>query len=428
MTQGFTYQQTIEWLYNATPQFQRIGAAAYKPGIQTAITLSEAFGNPHRAYPSVHVAGTNGKGSTCHTLAAILQSQGYKVGLYTSPHLVDFRERIRINGEMIPKEKVVEFVDKYRQMNLGISPSFFELTTIMAFDWFATQKVDIAIIETGLGGRLDTTNIITPVVCAITNISKDHTAQLGNTLAEIASEKAGIIKPGVPVVVGNDSGDGVSDIFVRKSNECGSDLILAGKRLLTHRCNENDIEYSDAVFGNFHGELAGDCQPENTSTVLCIIEQLQKKGFVVTAEAVAKGFASVTSLTGLAGRWMKVSSHPDVICDTGHNAGGWEWLAPKLDSFGETLSMVIGFVGDKDISAIVDKLPKKARYFLTQPSVPRALPADSLKQKIIDTGIEATCYPTVCAAFAAAKKATPEEGTIFIGGSNFIVGDYLAGC
>lgn len=424
-----TYPQTIEYLYNATPMFQNIGAAAYKPGLETAIKLAKAFGNPQNAFYSIHVAGTNGKGSTCHTLAAILQAQGYKVGLYTSPHLIDFRERIKVNGQLIPEDAVISFVSRYRSLNLDLQPSFFELTTVMAFDWFKQCGCDICVIESGLGGRLDTTNIINPLLSVITNISFDHKAQLGNTLKAIATEKAGIIKPGIPVVIGNADGEGVKETFGDTAKAKGSPISFSNELNLIEVTGRTAdfISYSSKQYGHFEGALTGDCQPENSATVINAVNHLVKLGIKIDRCAVHKGFAQVIALTGLMGRWQKVASEPTIICDTGHNSGGWAYLAPRLDGFGNKLHIVIGFVNDKDVSAILEMLPKNAHLYFTQASVQRALPVDVLVAKAIEHGLYGAAYSTVSEAVYAAKQNAAPDDTIFVGGSTFIVADLLSG-
>lgn len=435
------YQQTVEWLYNATPMFQRVGAAAYKPGLDTAIQLANAFGNPHLRFPSIHVAGTNGKGSTCHTLASVLQSAGYKVGLYTSPHLIDFRERIRVNGEKISEQGVVDFVSRWQRRATSeeilsqLTPSFFEFTTIMAFDWFASQGVDIAVIETGLGGRLDTTNIITPILSVITNISLDHTAQLGSTLEEIATEKAGIIKDGIPVVIGNNSGKGVKEVFECKAQEKGAPLLYAPERnliALSARTSTGWL-YRDTPWGDIVGELAGDCQCENAATVFTALKCLTEMGWNIPSAAVARGFARVTSLTGLMGRWMKISDSPTLICDTGHNQGGWEYLSQRLNNIVEetagsnnNLRMIIGFVNDKDVSHILKLMPEKGVYYFTQASVPRAMQSTQLQELALQAGLHGNSYASVSGALSQAKKDAASGDIIFVGGSTFVVADLLS--
>lgn len=423
------YQQTVEYLYNATPQFQQIGAAAYKPGLDTARALDSAFAFPHSAYPTIHVAGTNGKGSTCHTLAAIFQAQGLRTGLFTSPHLVDFRERIRVDGQKISEEAVTDFVDRYLKLNLDLSPSFFELTTIMAFDYFRRQKVDIAVIETGLGGRLDTTNIISPVLSVITNISFDHKAQLGNTLRSIAYEKAGIIKPGIPVIIGNASQPEVREVFLEKATESVSPIRFAAEQRMFSHADIHDgfILYTDTFAGDIKGELTGDCQPENAATVLCAVDELRRLGIGISDDAVIKGFATAASSTGLMGRWMQVSEHPLIICDTGHNEGGWEYLGRRLSGFGRRLKMVIGFVSDKEVDSILRKMPPQAEYFFTRASVPRAMQPEILAAKASEAGLRGNVYPTVADALDAAMAAANgcDDTVIFVGGSTFVVADLL---
>lgn len=422
-----TYRQTLDFLYTQIPMFQREGASAYKPGLERSLALVKAFGDPHKSFPAVHIAGTNGKGSTAHTVAAVLQSAGYKTGLYTSPHLVDFRERIRIDGEMIPEEAVINFTNRFREMNLSVEPSFFELTMTMAFEYFAREKVDVAVVEVGLGGRLDSTNIITPEVSVITNISLDHTALLGDTREAIASEKAGIIKPAVPVVIGEADGE-VEEVFVKKARECAAPIFFADKSL-PYRDAERLVDgrwlYAETRFGDVEGELAGDCQPRNAATVLATLDVLLSKGWNIPDGAVKRGFANVEQLTGLAGRWMKVGERPTVICDTGHNVGGWEYLSKRLASLAPRLKMVIGFVSDKDVSHILEMMPRDADYYFTQASIPRALPAEEVAAIAAGYGLRGSCHHSVAEAVEAAKSSASADDTVFIGGSTFVVGDYL---
>lgn len=422
-----TYDNAIDFLYTQIPMFQRMGANAYKPGLDTSIALDKAFGNPHSRFPSIHIAGTNGKGSTAHTLAAILQSAGYKVGLYTSPHLVDFRERIRINGEMISHSAVVDFVNRYRALQLDCQPSFFELTMTMAFEYFAKEKIDIAVIETGLGGRLDSTNIISPILSIITNISFDHTAFLGDTLTAIASEKAGIIKRNIPVVVGEASGD-VKQLFLDKSIEMNSPIKFAdeNKAFSSAELTPDGYLYHNTPFGNITGELTGECQQKNTATILSAIEQLRLIGWEITPDAVKQGFANVCNLTGLAGRWMELQQSPRVVCDTGHNVGGWEYLSRQLSQVEGKLHMVIGFVNDKDISHILDLMPHNATYYFTRAEIPRALSADEVKAIALAKGLKGEAYATVAEAYQKAIVSASATDTIFIGGSTFVVADLLS--
>lgn len=425
MSQSFrTFEEAIEFLYNQTPQFQQIGAAAYKPGLDTTRKLDSLFGNPHRNYKTIHIGGTNGKGSTAHTIAAILQSSGLQVGLYTSPHLVDFRERIRVDGKMIPREDVVDFMNRYYGFDFDEKPSFFELTTIMAFDYFARCGVDVAVVEVGLGGRLDSTNIIDPELTVVTNISRDHVAQLGYELTSIASEKAGIFKMGVPAVVGEADGE-VKEVFIKAAEKAGAPLFFANQ-LKTGGLDEQDrLVYPETPFGKLCGELTGDCQPKNASTIVRAIEILKSEGWKIEDADVKKGFSNVVELTSLAGRWMKVRKNPLIIADTGHNEGGWNYLSKRLAGYGDKLRMVIGFVNDKDVQTILGMMPKQAKYYFTRASVPRALDPELLKEKATAFGLEGICYGTVSDAVCAATEDASEEDIIFVGGSTFVVADLL---
>ncbi len=425
-----TYQEAIDFLYTQTPMFSRVGASAYKPGLETSLHLSELFGNPHQHYRTIHVAGTNGKGSTAHTLAAVLQSAGYRVGLYTSPHLVDFRERMRVDGRMISREAVTDFVERYQAMQMDEKPTFFELTMVMAFEYFAREKVDVAVVEVGLGGRLDSTNIITPVLSVITNISKDHTQFLGDTLVEIAAEKAGIMKPGVPVVIGEAEGD-VLRVFEQKASATGTPLILAGESYRPIVNVETDgmgFLYHTSDFGDVRGELRGEYQLRNAATILTALKTLADNGWHITPAAVQEGFAGVSRLTGLAGRWMKVSDDPLVVCDTGHNIGGWEYLAAQLSHHAGRKHMVIGFVNDKDIAAVLRCMARipDCVYYFTNASIPRALPAPELKAAASEAGLDGEAYSTVAEAYKKALAAVREGDMVFVGGSTFVVADLLA--
>lgn len=426
------YENTLEWLFQQLPMFSRTGAAAYKPGLQTSLDLDEHFGHPHKHFKSIHIAGTNGKGSTSHMIAAILQSQGYKVGLYTSPHLVDFRERIRINGEMISKDAVVEFVRRYRDSDYSGHPSFFELTMMMAFDYFASQHVDYAVIEVGMGGRLDSTNIISPELSVITNISKDHTQFLGKNLTQIAGEKAGIIKSGIPCVVGEATED-IREVFEEKASEVGTTILFAEDINPLQRCipsNEGGFECSSPICGCFHCELSGDYQKKNINTVLTVIYEMQRIGIEICEEAIRKGMSEVNELTGLAGRWMIVSRTPLTICDTGHNEAGIRYTMEQLDwtakEKGGQKHIIIGFVADKAIDDIIDLLPRDARYYLTQAAIPRALPVADLYKKFMSHGIKGECFNSPKEAADVAINNAKEPDVIYIGGSTFIVADFLA--
>ena len=431
-----TYNEAVEFLYNQTPQFQRIGAAAYKPGLGTVRRLSAMFGDSHRRYPTIHVAGTNGKGSTAHTLAAVLQSAGYRTGLYTSPHLVDFRERMRVNGRMISHEAVTDFVERYEKLRREADdmpePSFFELTTVMAFEWFASQNVDVAVIETGLGGRLDSTNIIIPCLSVITNISFDHMAQLGNTLEQIASEKAGIIKPGVAVVCGENDAS-LKQVFAAKAAETGSEIVFAHDEQsnLVYTHTDEFLQIEGSSFGPLQFQLTGLCQQANSRTVLSALSALRRAGWSIPDEAVASGFSEVCYLTGLMGRWMKLGDSPLVVCDTGHNEGGWELLSRQLAALPRPLVMVIGFVNDKDVSHILPLMPRDAGYLFTRASVPRAMDASELASVAAAYGLEGQCFGSVSSALAKGLEMLAEKGnagSLFVGGSTFVVADLLADC
>lgn len=407
------YQNTLSYLYNCIPMFQHVGSSAYKEGLENTYVLDEHFGHPHRNFHCIHVGGTNGKGSCSHTLAAILQEAGYKVGLYTSPHLVDFRERIRVNGKMIPESYVVRFVESERAFFEPLHPSFFELTTAMAFRYFAEEDVDVAVIEVGLGGRLDCTNIIRPDLCLITNISFDHTQFLGDTLEKIAMEKAGIIKSGIPVIIGETTPE-TKPVFIRKANETGAPIFFA----------EEDTE---DYYPGLDCELKGTYQAKNTRTLLSAIRQLQKAGYKLDEQAVRSGFAHVCELTGLRGRWQKLQDSPTLICDTGHNVGGITYIVEQLKQQSyRKLHIVIGMVNDKDIRGVLALLPQNAEYYFTKASVKRALPEQELALLATGIGLCGKCYPDVPSAVRAAQGKSLPEDFIFVGGSNFIVADLLA--
>ena len=422
------YEETLTYLYNSAPLFQQIGKDAYKEGLSNTLELDAHFDHPHRKFKTIHVAGTNGKGSCSHTLAAILQSAGYKVGLYTSPHLVDFRERIRINGTPIPKEEVIRFVNEERYFFEPLHPSFFELATAMAFQYFANEHIDIAVIEVGLGGRLDCTNIITPELCIITNISFDHVQFLGDTLSKIAFEKAGIIKPGIPVVIG-EANDETRPVFEQKALEVNapihfaeeegwiqdSSLSPSGKRI-----------YQTKTYANLEGELAGLCQEKNTSTLLTALQILQNLGYPITENQIRKGFSQVCHLTGLMGRWQKLGEDPIIICDTGHNKGGIQYIVDQLshESY-KRLHVVLGMVNDKDVNGVLAMLPKDAIYYFTQASVQRAMPATELRLIANKIGLHGEAYNSVVEAVKASKDSANKDDLIFIGGSTFVVADLL---
>lgn len=414
------YKEATEWLYRQLPMFSRTGAAAYKPGLERSEALAAHFGNPERRLKAIHVAGTNGKGSVSNLIAATLQSQGYRTALYTSPHLVDFRERMRIDGEMIPREEVTDFVERWLAGDYkGESPSFFELTMMMAFDWFARSGVDYAVIEVGMGGRLDSTNIITPLLSVITNISKDHTQFLGDTLAKIAGEKAGIIKPGVPVVIGEACAE-TETVFRARAAEVGAPIREAYREI--------DESANDAL----HCSLQGDYQRKNVNTARVAIDALRRSGVAISDEAISRGFSDVERITGFAGRWMRLSDSPLTIADTGHNEAGLSYnlaqLRRLMDERGADarLRFVIGFVNDKDVDHILPMFPGEARYYVTQAQIPRAMPYAELTERCLARGLDASAHSDVAAALAAARRDAGPGDIIYIGGSTFIVADALS--
>lgn len=404
------YQETTQYLFNSTPVFEHVGASAYKEGLYNSLALDEHFGHPHTQYKTIHVAGTNGKGSCSHTIAAILQAEGYCVGLYTSPHLVDFRERIKVNGECIPEQYVIDFVKQEKQFFEPLHPSFFELTTAMAFKYFAEKKVDVAVIEVGLGGRLDCTNIISPILSIITNISFDHTQFLGNTLEQIAIEKAGIIKRETPVIIGEATKE-THEVFEQKAQEMNAPIFFAEEL--------NDLSHMDVEF-----ELKGNYQQKNKQTILCSINHLP---FTISIDSIKKGMENVVELTGLMGRWQKIQDNPIVICDTGHNVGGWHYLSEQIKSQPcEKLHIVFGMVDDKDIDTVMNMLPVNATYYFTQAQSKRAIPASVVEEKGKKYHLEGNSFPHVKDAFHAAIKNANPNDFIFVGGSSYVVADFLA--
>ena len=452
-----TYAQTIDYLYASQPAFHLVGASAYKPGLDNTYRLMAHLGNPHERLRAVHVAGTNGKGSTSHLIAAALQAQGYKVGLFTSPHLVDFRERIRISGEMIPEETVVQFVANHRAFLDELRPSFFETTMALAFWYFAQQQVDIAVVEVGLGGRLDSTNILTPLLSVITNIGIDHTEFLGDTLTQIAGEKAGIMKPHVPCVIGETHPE-TQEVFLARAGACeilGAGLETTDCRLwFADQCGymrKRRLKEAPEC------QLQGVYQDKNQQTAFVALQVLRNIcGIELSKEAIAKGFAEVCTLTGLRGRWEILSQKPLTICDTGHNGHGLRYVAEQLSSLitssphrlsPHRLHIILGMVNDKDIDTVLGLLPTEAVYYFTQPATSRALPAEELLRRwqvicasrLSGGGENArgvlgcssplasspNCYPTVREALAAAQEAAAADDIIFIGGSNYVVGEVL---
>lgn len=422
------YQETLDYLFNVTPLFQNIGKDAYKEGLDNTIILDNHFNNPHKKFRTIHIAGTNGKGSCSHTIAAILQSAGYKTGLYTSPHLIDFSERIKVNGEPIEKEFVIDFVKQNKDFFEPLHPSFFELTTAMAFLYFAEKKVDVAVIEVGLGGRLDCTNIITPDLSIITNISFDHTQFLGNTLKEIAKEKAGIIKGKRPVIIGEYTPE-TKTVFEDKAKSTNSDIIFAedNKLINGYKQTENGLLlYKSDKIKDLYGELNGLYQVKNTNTILNAVYKLIELGYNIDETNIKNGFRNVCHLTGLMGRWQKLEENPTIICDTGHNIGGMKYIVEQLSRMKyDKLHIIIGMVNDKDISGVISLLPKNAKYYFTQASVKRALPAEQVKKIANNHGLKGEAYSSVEKALTIAKNNAKENDLIFIGGSTFIVADLI---
>lgn len=422
------YQQTLDYLYTVLPMFQRVGAVAYKRDLSNTIALCEALGNPHQKLKTIHVGGTNGKGSSSHMIAAILQQQGYKTGLYTSPHLKEFTERIRVDGQQVSEDFVVSFVKRIRPEIEKIKPSFFEITVAMAFDYFVTQQVDYAVIEVGLGGRLDSTNVITPLVSLITNIGFDHKDLLGDTLEAIAGEKAGIIKTKVGVVISERQKE-IEHVFINKSQNTNSAIVFAEDhyrvRQLTNSGQEFEVFKDETLlFGDLRSELTGGYQRKNIAGVLAVIDQLRKIGIVIEDKAIREGIAATISLTGLKGRWQKLNDKPLTYCDTGHNAEGVREVLTMIDTLTfSQLHFVIGVVRDKDPAAVLSLLPKYATYYFCQAAIPRALPADELRKNAEAFALQGAAYHTVADAIAAARLAAKPDDLIFIGGSTFVVAE-----
>lgn len=422
------YQETLNYLYNSTPVFEHVGAVAYKEGLQNTLALDKHFNHPHTNFKTIHIAGTNGKGSCSHSLASILQEAGYKVGLYTSPHLVDFRERIRVNGHCISEERVVKFVEDERKFFEPLHPSFFELTTALAFKYFDEQKVDIAIIEVGLGGRLDCTNIISPILSIITNISFDHTQFLGDTLAKIAAEKAGIIKKGVPVIIG-EANEETRPVFQSKANEVNSDIVFAEDNAIVTSSSpmaDGGRRYNLSNNSTLIGELSGDYQERNMNTILCACNILKQMNIIKNDDVIAKGLTNICKNTGLLGRWQTIQNNPTVVCDTGHNVGGWNYLAPQIKRQQcNQLRIVFGMVDDKDINSVMYLLPKNAIYYWTQAESKRAIKAERVAEIAIKHDLRGEIFDNVEVAYTKALKDSNNDDFVFVGGSSYIVADLL---
>ena len=431
------YKETCNYLFTQTPMFEKQGVGGYKEGLENTLALDEHFGHPHKNFRSIHIAGTNGKGSCAHTIAAILQQCGYKVGLYTSPHLVDFRERIRINGQPIPENYVVNFVEKEREFFEPLNPTFFELTTALAFQYFREMQIDIAVIEVGLGGWLDCTNIITPILSVITNISLDHTQLLGNSLEQIAMEKAGIIKNGVPVVIGEALPE-TRPIFEAIAEENKAPIIFAEDQpeVLHAELQSMNMLYSTRSYGKITGELCGLYQEKNANTILWAIRELEDAGYMyrftnnskslTKGREVKAGFKNVCEITGLKGRWQAVSKNPTTVCDTGHNTAGWQYLSQQLSQVKcKNMYIVFGVVEDKDVDGIMALLPKSATYFFTKANNQRAVSEHVLHMMGQQLGLTGSTYPSVVEAYQAAKSKAESDDFVFIGGSSYVVAEFL---
>ncbi|MBX2893954.1 MAG: bifunctional folylpolyglutamate synthase/dihydrofolate synthase [Cyclobacteriaceae bacterium] len=417
------YVQTVEFLYQNLPMFQRVGASAFKKDLTNTFALCEVLGNPHRKFKSIHVAGTNGKGSTSHMLAAVLQSAGYKTGLYTSPHLKEFTERIRINGTEINQEFVVDFVNRIKPHIERIKPSFFEITVAMAFDYFAHQQIDIAVIETGLGGRLDSTNVITPVLSVITNISWDHMDLLGNTLPAIATEKAGIIKNHVAVVISETQSE-VKSVFTSKAIETKSKIVFADHMYQVRKHGGIFLVHQSNINFTIECDLLGAYQSKNITGLLAAVDELRLQGFNISKNALLHGLKNVTALTGLKGRWQKINDKPLTICDTGHNEAGIKEILNQLSDLKfHKLHWVLGMVKDKDVSKILNLLPATAHYYFCQATIPRAMDAAMLAHYAKEVGLSGDVVPNVNEAVQRATQNATEEDLIMIGGSTFVVAE-----
>ena len=431
------YQQTLDYMYSRLPMFQRIGSAAYKANLDNTVALCKLLGNPEREFKTIHVAGTNGKGSTSHLIASILQCSGYKVGLYTSPHLKDFRERIKINGEKIPEQVVTQFIEDHivPAVNNQLELSFFEMTVGLAFDYFAKENVDVAVIEVGLGGRLDSTNVIIPELSIITNISFDHKALLGNSIEAIAKEKAGIMKPSIPVIIGEKQEES-KHVFIEKSAAINAPLIFASdvykatniRHLKTEKLvlTMDIMRKGNLFFSNIESELLGLYQQKNIPTVICAVDELRKKDFYIPESCLRNGIKNVINKTGLLGRWQILNEHPLTIADTGHNeAGIKEVLAQIASTKHKQIHFVLGMVNDKDISTILSLLPKEAIYYFAKASIPRALDAEELASQAAIHQLKGNVYSTILEAFESAKTNAHEDDLVFIGGSTFTVAEVI---
>lgn len=418
------YADTLTYLYANLPMFQRVGAAAYNRDLTNTLALCEELGNPQKNFKCIHIAGTNGKGSSSHMLAAILQSAGYKTGLYTSPHLKEFTERIRINGIEITQEFIVGFVERIKPAIERIHPSFFEITVAMAFDYFNYEQIEIAVIETGLGGRLDSTNIIEPILSLITNISWDHKDLLGDTLPKIATEKAGIIKFNVPIIISERQAE-VSDVFMSTAKDRNSRLLFAADSYEVKKLQDGVYEVQNNNETNrYELDLLGVYQSKNIKGVLAVVDELRRQGYKITNEQIAFGLRNTTGLTGLKGRWQRLDNNPLTICDTGHNEAGIKEILNQVAAIKfAKLHWVLGMVKDKDVSSILQLLPKDATYYFCQASIPRAMPANELKERAQVAGLNGVVVQDVNEAIAQARANSSKDDLIMIGGSTFVVAE-----
>ncbi|MBP7507960.1 MAG: bifunctional folylpolyglutamate synthase/dihydrofolate synthase [Prolixibacteraceae bacterium] len=420
------YKRAIEYLIEQLPMFQRVGSAAYKDNLDNTIYLDNLYNNPHHSFKTIHIGGTNGKGSVSHMLASVLQSAGYKVGLFTSPHLKDFRERIRVNGRMISKKAVTDFVNNFLKTNNELKLSFFELSVSLAFNYFREKEIDIAVIEVGLGGRLDCTNIITPVVSVITNISYDHVNILGDTLQKIATEKAGIIKKNIPVIIGESQTE-TDSIFLEKAKKMNSPIVFSDKKYKIENTGQASyLAINENTSEEYKLGLNGIYQQKNLATVLSSVDILNSSGIKIKKEALLNGLKNVVENTGLQGRWQKINDHPLIICDTGHNEGGIKYITKQLEMEKyDKLHIVFGMVSDKDITKVLSMLPEKAIYYFCKASVERALDENILKEKALVYRLSGEAYSTVKDALEAAKNNSSENDMIFVGGSTFVVAEVV---
>ena len=426
------YNETLNWMFNKLPMYQRIGASAYKADLNTTIEIINYLDNPQHSFKSIHIAGTNGKGSTSHSLASVFQEAGYKTGLYTSPHLRDFRERIRINGEMIPENEVVDFIEKHKNKLEELELSFFEMTVAMAFDYFRKEKVDIAIIEVGMGGRLDSTNVINPELCVITNISLDHVKFLGENEGQIAVEKVGIIKPETAVVIG-ETQEGSKDVFIETAKEKNSPIFFADKIMECKKDDTYSIEYqkfdiyknNELYLKDLKYPLLGNYQKKNLATVICALDIL-KDSFKIEETHIVNGLANVVKNTSLMGRWQVINRNPLAIADTGHNVAGINEVNRQLaETKYNKLHFVLSVVNDKDIDGILQLLPKEAEYYFCKADIPRGLSADILAEKAINCGLQGKVYESVRQAYSTALGNAQEGDLVFVGGSNFTVAEVV---